>query len=250
MSIKQPNDKQPNMTTPNTLLRCQSLSCERDGRILFEGLALDVNQGDIIQIEGPNGAGKTTLLRAITGLFPDYAGNITWKGETLNRVKADFLSHLLFIGHLAGVKKTLTPRENLLFLTQLSSQSYQSTDKDAIDSALAKVGLYGYEDLPGYQLSAGQLRRVGLARLYLSSAPLWVLDEPYTAIDKEGIVHLEQLFTEHANSGGALILTSHQAPNIPHLKRLNLLDFPAHSFPVDGEGYEGKDGALGVDYDA
>lgn len=243
MSIKQPSNKQSNTTLSTTLLRCKSLSCERDGRILFEGLALDVNQGDIIQIEGPNGAGKTTLLRAITGLFPDYKGDITWKGESTYRVRADFLGDLLFIGHLAGVKKTLTPRENLLFLTQLSNQSYESTAKDAIDSALAKVGLYGYEDLPGYQLSAGQLRRVGLARLYLSSSPLWVLDEPYTAIDKEGIAHLEQLFIDHANKGGALILTSHQAPNIPHLKRINLLDFPAQ---ISAD----EDAMLEADYDA
>jgi len=203
------------------LLQCRSLACERDGRILFEHLDLQVNPGDIVQIEGPNGSGKTTLLRAVTSLFPDYSGDIEWKGKRLDHVKADFLANLLFIGHLAGVKKTLTPRENLFFLTQL----HQSTNADAIDDALAKVGLYGYEDLPGYQLSAGQLRRVGLARLYLSQAPLWVLDEPYTAIDKQGIAHLESLFSEHSARGGSVILTTHQAPHIENIKRINLLDF-------------------------
>lgn len=204
------------------LLQCQSLACERDGRILFEGLDFLVNQSDIIQIEGPNGSGKTTLLRALTTLFPDYRGDIKWRGKLIEKVRADYLSNVLFIGHLTGVKKTLTPRENLLFLTQL----HQVSDLEAIDDALANVGLYGYEDLPGYQLSAGQLRRVGLARLYLNKAPLWILDEPYTAIDKQGIAKLEQLFTDHADKGGSVILTTHQAPQLDNLKYVNLLDYP------------------------
>lgn len=214
---------------PTTLLQCQRLSCERDSRVLFEGLDFSVNQGDIIQIEGPNGSGKTTLLRALITLFPDYHGEIQWRGQPINKVRADYLANLLFIGHLPGVKKTLTPRENLLFLSRL----HQAADLDAIDSALAKVGLYGYEDLPGYQLSAGQLRRVGLARLYLSRAPLWILDEPYTAIDKQGISNLEHLFIDHAAQGGSVILTTHQAPNISELKRINLLDFAPLREDVD-----------------
>ena len=91
--------------------------------------------------------------------------------------------------------------------------------------ALAKVGLYGYEDMPGYQLSAGQLRRVALARLYLSQVPVWILDEPYTAVDKQGIANLEAVFKDHVDRGGLVIFTSHQTPNLPNLKCVNLLNF-------------------------
>lgn len=204
-----------------TLLECHQLSCERDGRVLFEGLDISFKSGDVVQIEGPNGSGKTTMLRALVGLFADYQGEISWSGTNIHQSRTDFLSNLLFIGHLAGVKKSLSPRENLLFHSSL----HQSIDLSSIDEALAKVGLYGYEDLPGYQLSAGQLRRVGLARLYLSNAPLWVLDEPFTAIDKQGVKALENLFLKHAKSGGCVILTTHQTPEITGLKQINLLDY-------------------------
>jgi heme exporter protein A len=202
-------------------LLCQQLSCERDGRVLFSGLDLEINSGDVLQIEGPNGCGKTTLLRALITLLPEFSGDIQWQGRSIQQVRADYLANLLFIGHLPGVKKTLTPRENLAFLTHL----HQGCDKATIDGALARVGLYGYEDMPGHQLSAGQLRRVGLARLYLSQALVWVLDEPYTAIDKQGVVNLEQLFVEHASRGGCVILTTHQAPSMPNLKTLALQDY-------------------------
>ncbi len=213
------------------LLECQQLSCERDGRVLFHQLDLVVNAGDVVQIEGPNGCGKTTFLRALTTLLPDYDGTIQWRGESIRRARTDYLSNLLFIGHLPGVKKTLTPRENLIFLTHL----HQTADIEAIDEALAKVGLYGYEEMPGHQLSAGQLRRVALARLYLSRAPVWVLDEPYTAIDKQGISHLEALFVEHAAKGGCVVLTTHQSPSMDNLKRVQLERYSPHHTSVIGK---------------
>lgn len=203
------------------LLELKHLGCERDGRVLFAGLDVTINAGDIVQIEGPNGAGKTTLLRALTGLLPDYEGSITWRGESVSKNRVDYLSELLFLGHLPGVKKTLSPRENLAFLSRL----HQAVDINAIDSSLEKVGLFGYEDVPGHQLSAGQLRRIALARLYFSTAPLWILDEPFTAIDKQGVANLEALFTEHASRGGCVILTTHQAPTLTQLKRINLKDY-------------------------
>ncbi len=219
----------------SVLLECQQLSCERDGRVLFHQLDLVVNTGDVVQIEGPNGCGKTTFLRALTTLLPDYQGSIQWQGESIQRARTNYLANLLFIGHLPGVKKTLTPRENLIFLTHL----HQTADINAIDKALAKVGLYGYEEMPGHQLSAGQLRRVALARLYLSKAPVWVLDEPYTAIDKQGISHLETLFVEHAANGGCVVLTTHQSPSIDNLKRIQLEHYsPRHtSVAVNKDSY-------------
>jgi len=200
------------------LIELRNLACERDGRVLFTGLDATVNTGELVQIEGPNGSGKTTLLRAITGLLPDYEGSILWRGEPIEQKRVEYLAELLFLGHLPGVKKTLSPRENLAFLSRL----HQAVDIDAIDSSLEKVGLYGYEDVPGHQLSAGQLRRIALARLYFSRAPIWILDEPFTAIDKQGVANLEALFTEHANRGGCVILTTHQTPALEKLKRIDL----------------------------
>ena len=201
-----------------SLLELNNLACERDGRVLFAGLNATMNTGDLVQIEGPNGAGKTTLLRAITGLLPDYEGDILWRGQSIVKKRVEYLAELLFLGHLPGVKKTLSPRENLAFLSRL----HQAVDITAIDSSLEKVGLYGYEDVPGHQLSAGQLRRIALARLYFSRAPIWILDEPFTAIDKQGVANLEELFTEHASRGGCVILTTHQAPALGQLKRIDL----------------------------
>ena len=200
------------------LLEFKDVVCERDGRVLFAGLNATIDAGDLVQIEGPNGAGKTTLLRALTGLLPDYDGDILWRDQPIEQKRVEYLSELLFLGHLPGVKKTLSPRENLAFLSHLNP----AADVSAIDSSLEKVGLYGYEDIPGHQLSAGQLRRVALARLYLSRAPIWVLDEPFTAIDKQGVANLEALFTEHAANGGCVILTTHQTPSLPNLKRIDL----------------------------
>lgn len=221
------------MNISSILLECKALACERDGRVLFEKLDLSVASGDVVQIEGPNGCGKTTLLRALTTLLPDYEGDIHWRGESIRRVRRDYLSNLLFIGHLPGVRNTLTPRENLAFLTRL----HQNASIADIDEALAQVGLYGYEDMPGHQLSAGQLRRIALARLYLSRARVWVLDEPYTAIDKQGIANLEALLIEHARQGGCVIMTTHQSPSINQLKRVTLQEYsPAHPAASDKLG--------------
>ncbi len=223
--------------TESPLIEFKQLGCTRDSRVLFSGIDYRINAGDIVQIEGPNGTGKTTLLRALTQLFPEYDGDILWQGNSIATVHYEFLSQLLFIGHLAGVKKTLTPRENLAFLTNLNGQY----SLDDIDQALAEVGLYGYEDMPGYQLSAGQNRRIALARLYLNDALLWVLDEPYTALDMQGIVKLEKRFAEHVEQGGCVVLTSHQTPTIKGLKRLSLLDYQVLPESIEGVDMEGAD---------
>lgn len=203
------------------LIELTNLHCERDQRVLFSGVNFSIEPGDIVQIEGPNGSGKTTLLRALTTLSPDYEGEIRWQGTSLVDSSADYYANLLFIGHFAGVKKTLTPRENLQWLSGL----HQPADVTAIDHALHAVGLYGYEDMPGYQLSAGQQRRIALARLHLSTACVWVLDEPFTAIDHQGVSELETLLSTHARRGGVVILTTHQALSLSGVKSLNLTHY-------------------------
>jgi heme exporter protein A len=201
------------------LLQTIDLSCERDDRLLINALNLEIEPGFIYQLEGPNGSGKTTLLRVLCGLSTRYRGEILWCGETMARARADYLSQLLFIGHSAGVKAALTPRENLQWYAALNH-----ADANAIDQALTKVGLRGFEDSPCFNLSAGQQRRVSLARLFLQQASLWVLDEPFTAIDKSGVAELETWIEQHALQGGSVLLTTHHELNIGHAIRKISLD--------------------------
>jgi len=203
------------------LLELQALRCERDERVLFENLDLQVMAGDIVQVEGPNGSGKTTLLRLLTTTSADYSGQILWRGVPLKQSRLEYLNQLLFVGHLPGIKKALTPRENLNWFCGIN----QGHQRCSIESALDEVGLYGFEDVPCHQLSAGQLRRVALARLFLTPARVWILDEPFTAIDKQGVKNLEALMAEHAAGGGCVLLTTHQDMAMEGVRRLNLEDY-------------------------
>ncbi len=204
---------------PPPLLELRDLSCERDERILFSGLNLQLHPGAVVQIGGPNGVGKTTLLRALAGISSDYQGTISYAGRSLVDAAWDYARDKLYLGHLPGIKKALTPSENLDWYIA------QTNARMTIAEALAAVGLYGYEDTPCHQLSAGQLRRVALARLHLSEAQIWILDEPFTAIDKRGVTQLEALIAAQSARGGIVILTSHQDLSLPQLQLVNLQDY-------------------------
>lgn len=209
------------MTSP--LLELRQLSCERDERPLFSGLDVTCRAGEAIQIVGPNGSGKTTLLRLLAGIgAAHYRGEILWRGQPMAKTLWDYRRQLLYIGHLPGIKAGLTPTENLAWYSALSGR----TPLAEVDQALAAVGLAGYEDFPCAQLSAGQLRRVALARLHLSRALVWILDEPFTAIDRSGVAELEALMVRHTSGGGLVILSSHQELALPGLQRVDLLDYP------------------------
>lgn len=204
------------------MLEVSQLTAIRDERILFESLSFTIDSGELVQIEGRNGTGKTTLLRIVTGLGDREAGEIFWKGESIEANRDSFHEDLLFLGHSTGVKRELTAYENLRFY--LSVHSHSPVDKETVYGALTKVGLAGREDVPVAQLSAGQQRRVALARLWLSQHKLWILDEPLTAIDKQGVKVLESLFLNHAERGGIVMLTTHQDmfTDNPKLRKIKL----------------------------
>ncbi len=192
------------------MLEAKSLSCVREDRLLFEGLNLTVQPGQIIQVEGPNGVGKTSLFRLLVGLMSPYHGQVLWQGQAIADDRETYQQNLLYLGHHSGVKPELSALENLYFYQQMFEPDFQG-DLYAI---LTQVGLVGLEDIPAAQLSAGQQRRVALARLWISTAKLWILDEPFTAIDKGGVKVLEQLFLRHAEQGGMILLTTHQDLNL------------------------------------
>jgi heme exporter protein A len=179
------------------MLTVSQLTCERDHRYLFEDLSFVVGAGELLQIEGGNGAGKTTLLRILGGLYTDFSGSVSW----------DLTSQPLYLGHKPGVKDLLSARENLTWLAGLQQAGI---DLATVDRALAEVGLRGYEEVLCGAMSEGQRKRVNLARLYLLQAQAWILDEPFSAIDRQGVERLEARMQAHIDTGGVLIVISHQ----------------------------------------
>ena len=208
-------------TTPDIpLLTADKLTCIREERILFDELSFSIFTGDIVQIEGPNGAGKTSLLRILTGLSRPYDGRVLFNNQNIEKCSEDYHQSLLYLGHKPGVKPELTAAENLKVNLILSGQHQFD-----IKETLAKVDLDGFEDVQAGHLSAGQHRRTALARLWDTDSQIWILDEPFTAIDKKGVENLEKRFLEHADNGGCVILTSHQDLGVissQRLKRINL----------------------------
>ena len=193
----------PNSTT--ALLGADQLTCIREQRILFEELSFNINAGDIVQIEGQNGAGKTSLLRILAGLSQPYAGQVLFEQSNIKKCREEYHQNLTYIGHTPGIKGEMTAQENLEFYLSLPG-----LEKQNAEATLEKVNLLAFEDSLAAHLSAGQHRRIALARLWQSKSPIWILDEPFTAIDKQGVKNLEALFIEHAKKGGCVILTSHQ----------------------------------------
>jgi len=191
------------------LLTLERVACERGGRLLFQNLSLELGVGEGLRLTGSNGSGKTTLLRVIAGLSQRYEGSISWAGQMAHTYTSTLRQDMLYFGHAPGVKGTLTPLENLAWWQRLHLA--EALSEKHLVKALGYVGLKAYFETPASNLSAGQQRRVALARLFISANRLWILDEPFTAIDQSGIAHLEGLIARHMQRGGMVILTTHQA---------------------------------------
>ncbi len=189
------------------ILDISGLEFERDGRRLAADLSFSVAAGSVLRVEGPNGAGKTSLLRILAGLYSAYQGEIHFENQLLRgHQRALLRQKSLFLGHSPAIKMSLSPRENLRWLAALQSRKVSDGE---LESALERVGLGGYDDVICRYLSAGQQRRVALARLFLTPVALWMLDEPFTALDKQAVLDLEAWISEFAAGGGAVVLTTH-----------------------------------------
>lgn len=206
----------------SNVLTLNNIACERGENRLFEGCSFTLNQGDWVQIEGHNGIGKTSLLRILAGLALPAEGEVLWNGQKIQKCREEYYSELFYLGHHAGIKPELTPWENLRFYQKVLGLALSD---EVLWHALEKVALVGREDLPCSHLSAGQQRRVALAKLWLTKQQLWILDEPFTAIDKKGVADLIAHIEQHCQNRGMVIFTSHQAVENPHLKAISLDQF-------------------------
>ncbi len=189
-------------------LQLHEASCVRGNRQLFQNLSADIRSGDLLRVRGANGAGKTSLLRMLCALMLPTDGHITWQGAPLAGQRSEFNRCLVYVGHAAAVKDELSPLENLL--DALALAGHPATTSVAMQ-ALVGAGLRGFEKTPVRYLSQGQRRRSALARLALSQhAPLWVLDEPFNALDTAATAWLTSLIEAHLQNAGLVVLTSHQ----------------------------------------
>ena len=192
------------------MLQAIQLECARGRRTLFGGLDFELRRGELLYLTGSNGSGKTSLMRILCGLLAPDGGEVRWSGVPIRSLAEDYSRELVYIGHANGVKEELTPLENLRVARRLSGAT---ASDDTLGAALHGFGLAGYERGLTKTLSQGQRRRAALARLAMSAGhPLWLLDEPYTALDPSAVAHLERLIATHRAQGGLVVMTSHAPP--------------------------------------
>ena len=207
-------------STTDFELSTNDLSAVRGERLLFKQLNFSLKNGTVLYLQGANGTGKTTLLRMLCGLSKPYSGVINWCGNNINDLAEEFHQQVVYIGHLPGIKEDLTALENLQFSLALTGELFNLAQANEV---LNMLGLARGLHLPTRMLSQGQKRRVALARLWLQDLPLWILDEPFTALDVDATKFLKQKIERFANAGGIAVLTTHQemlidAPNFMQLR--------------------------------
>ncbi|MCB1802484.1 MAG: cytochrome c biogenesis heme-transporting ATPase CcmA [Gammaproteobacteria bacterium] len=196
-----------NQGTDRPPLQIDALCCVRGDRVLFRDLSFTVDDSELLHLKGRNGSGKTTLLRALAGLLLPESGEIRWQGRNIRSLREEYARHLLYLGHLNGIKGDLSAVENLRIAAILDG--FELSETRAWD-ILAELGLRGHEDLPTKHLSQGQKRRVALARLLANDARVWILDEPFTALDVAAVQLLQDVIHRHVGNGGMAIVTTHQ----------------------------------------
>lgn len=202
------------------MLTIKNLCCIRGSRKLFSEIIFSLTGGECLYVRGENGSGKTSLLRILAGLASAETGEVLWKAQKIKQ-SDEYFQNLLYLGHSPAVKNELSAIENIKIQANLDSENI---DEEKIYFALKTFGLQGREKLPVGALSAGQKRRVLLSRLLLQKKTLWVLDEPFTALDTKAIENLLELMSSHLAQNGIIIFTSHQVVKINNieLKELNL----------------------------
>lgn len=193
------------------MLQIDALSCQRGGRRLFDRLSLVLEPGELVHLQGANGSGKTSLLRILAGLSIPASGVVRWNGVDIRECWDDYVSQLLYLGHQPAVKDDLTVQENLRVNCRLAGHEPAAP---SLHAALEATGLLGRANLPARVLSQGQRRRLALSRLWLENRRLWILDEPFTALDVNATRILERRLESHLAAGGMVILTTHQQPDI------------------------------------
>jgi len=203
------------------MLEAIDLAARRGSSHLFSSLSFSVESGCALFVTGANGTGKTTLLRILAGLGAPYAGMVRWRGENVAPFVQHLREHVVYGGHLPALKDELSAEENLATLVALMGETAAPAD---LRNALASVSLNRQAGLPARALSQGQRRRLGLARLTLTRRPLWLLDEPATALDAAGIALLKRLLTGHLERGGCALVATHQPLELPaaHVRALSL----------------------------
>ena len=189
------------------MLEISNLACARGDHQLFSGLNFSLSDGELMQVQGENGKGKTSLLRMLCGFLAPVAGEIRWRGQNIRDLDEEYYAEMVYLGHLNAIKDELNALENLHITAGLAG--CEVDEKQAI-AALRHMGLRGRETLPVKVLSQGQRRRVALARLLVGNAPLWILDEPLTALDVGAVGLMQELIGEHLAKGGMVIFTTHQ----------------------------------------
>lgn len=201
-------------TALNNRLNVSNLACIRGERVLFKKLSFALNSGKLLYVQGENGSGKTTLLRTLCGLSMPAAGDVLWNDQSIKALAEDYFGQVLYIGHLASIKDDLSAVENIQFSLSLAGYTVA---REKVIAALDTLGVARCADLPSRVLSQGQKRRIALAQLWLQDnpalIPLWILDEPFTALDTNMIKKLEQHIEKYVKSGGMVIFTSHQKPS-------------------------------------